>query len=123
MKQFSFGLLRNIENALRITVVAGDALMTAHCALALLGFHPWLGDWLTGYSVTGFVLILASSYLLHFCWRFRLCLLHSYAVKCCIVYEREFGFGQYGDMLRIAMLFSGIAIIWANVHTWISEKH
>ena len=121
MKTFRFDLLRRIEQALRVGVVSGDALMTAHCALALAGSHLWFGDWLTGYSVTGFLLLLASSYLLNFCWRFRLCLVHSYAVKCCIVYEREYGFGAYGDALRTAMLVSGIVIIALNVHAWMKQ--
>ena len=114
-KGFQYNLLRRIEQAIRIAVVGGDLMMTAHCALALMGFHPWLGDWFTGYSVTGFLLLLASSYLLNLCWKFRLCLTHSYAVKCCILYEREYGFGIYGDGLRAMMLISGIVIIWMNI--------
>ena len=119
MNGFRFGLLRRIEQSLRIAVVAGDALMTAHCALALMGFHPWVGDWLAGYSVTGFLLLLTCSYLLNFCWKYRLCLVHSYIVKCCILYEREYGFGEWADALRIALLASGIIILWMNVSEYL----
>lgn len=110
-KTFNFRLFRTIERMLQLNVVLGDAIMTVHCALLLTGSQLWIAEFVAGYSALGFVSLLMASYLLHFCWRFRLCLIHSFLVGCCIIFQREYGFDMLLSPMRWVMFVSGVITI------------
>lgn len=119
---FSSMLFRFVERTLKVTVIACDAVMTIHCAMLLLGCDMWIGEILCGYSLTGTIVLLLASYLLHFCWRYRLAILHAFAVNCCITWQREYGFNEWLTPMRITMLVLGIIILYSNIRTYIKTK-
>ncbi len=118
---FNTRLFRLIERTLKVAVITSDFIMTQHCLFLLMGYDPWVGEILCGYCLFGTVILFLASYLLHFCWRYRLAVLHTFAVNFCITWEREFGFGSWLIPMCVTMLVLGVFIIMANLKAYLKQ--
>lgn len=104
-------LFQFMNAMLKYSVVFCDAFMTLHCFLLVIGIKTWFAEYITGHCVVGAVELFVASFLLKFCWLYRSFIIHNLIVYSCIIYEREFGFGEYLTFVRYAMLISGLFLI------------
>lgn len=100
-----------LREIVRYSIVLGDALMTLHCLLLLNGIDCKFLEFIFGLSVLGFTILYLSTYLLVYCNLIRGMLVHNFAVKCCILYHENFGFGDFLTPLRFIMLLVGILLL------------
>lgn len=112
--------LRTIRETIKYLVVIGDIFMTLHCILLICGVRACVVDFLFGQSLSTFLVLYMSSYLLGFCDRFRHVIIHSFTVQCCILYQMRLGFGVMLDSIRVIMMAVGAAVI-SNL--FIDDEH
>lgn len=114
---FNIKLLRWIERWLKVMVVVGDGIMTLHCGLLAIGSESWLAEACAGASLMGCVMLFAAGALLHYCWRYYICVGHIMLIRLCTVWEMEAGLGECASWVWCIMTMTGVVDVTAAVWT------
>lgn len=109
------GRLRRCVRAVRTLPAVMCLVMTAHCALLLLGVSLPLAEYACGMSFLTCWLLMAFSRALRFCALHRALIIHTMLVSACISFERIIGFGAALRPARVVMLAVGAALLAAAV--------
>ncbi len=107
------GRLRRCVRAVRRLPAVMCLVMTAHCALLLLGVSLPLAEYACGMSFLTCWLLMAFSRALRFCVLHRALIVHTMLVSACISFERIVGFGPALRPARVVMLAVGVSLLTA----------
>lgn len=82
-------LFKFLQSLIKYVVGSGILIMTIHVGLLILGINEPISEWLVGFSVGGFTMLLISSYVLRLCLEFRICLYYEFIVGQLIKLQRS----------------------------------
>lgn len=117
-------LFKTLQFLIKTVVFSGLALMTLHVALLLLGINEPFSEWLCGFSLGGFALLLIAGTVLKLCTPFKIALYYAFVAEQCIILQREFSiFGESLPLIRSIVLCLGVLLIILIIeHEYFKQK-
>lgn len=105
-------LFKLLQLLIKYGVAIGALLMTIHCGCLYFGRDYFLPEWICGFSVIGYILLMVASFCLRLCWTFRSLLTYDFAVTQCIMFQEKFNiFGEYLQSARLFMFVMGCFLL------------
>ncbi|MBQ0073111.1 MAG: hypothetical protein KBT34_02830 [Prevotella sp.] len=96
---------------LKFLPVVATLMSVVHVAFLLMGVNEVYTE--IAVVCGGFYVVHRFSHTLHFCVLHKLLTYYSYAMMCCVWWQRHgFGFGEYLEIARGVMFFVGLILLF-----------